>query len=375
MRTGILLLALFASALLFAGSAAAAPPVLLAVGQVDHHPTATWSLPAGVQTTLVEVATDPAPGPDGYFLFKNLATSAAPAGTDTSWTSPLALDPGTYYVNVVGYEPGCGTCPAREFSNVLTLVIPAPPPPPPGPPLPTSITATRVTSATGDGRGTIRVSWSLPAGAVAWSIEIARDSAVDSGGSYALDSLVAIDWLWPDQTSYTTRPQPPGTYYVHVRVYPANYRELARWSGTTTVVVPERTPVPAVTLPQTSYEGNSSAAIRSRTRVYVQAGTRLVRLVRACPSCSIRQLKAFARVQTAYARFVARDIAQPAPCKEGAAWLHLQLGESAAATSALLRSSARGQAGATLRAMARKSAVAAGRAIRSSRLYARCQPG
>jgi len=44
----------FAASLVFAGTATAAPPTLLTVGQSGGKAKATWSLPAGGETWTVE---------------------------------------------------------------------------------------------------------------------------------------------------------------------------------------------------------------------------------------------------------------------------------------------------------------------------------
>jgi hypothetical protein len=129
--------------------ASAAPPVILSVGQVDRHPTAAWSLPAGVEARVVEVATNPAAGSDGYFFSENVKAFSVPQPTDTSWTYSYQLDPGTYYVHVAGWDTTCSGCPIREFSSALALVIPAPvvtPVVPVAPVVPTTPIATTITT-------------------------------------------------------------------------------------------------------------------------------------------------------------------------------------------------------------------------------------
>ena len=128
-----LLLAAAVAALAIAPQAVAAPPTLLTVGHVNRHPTATWSLPPGVESRVVEVATSPAAASDGYFFFENVVAFDVPEPSQTSWVYGFQLDPGTYYVHVAGYDPACAyePCPGREWSNMMTLVIPRPPPPPP----------------------------------------------------------------------------------------------------------------------------------------------------------------------------------------------------------------------------------------------------
>jgi hypothetical protein len=138
---------------LFASPALAQPPTLLTVGHVDRHPTATWTLPAGVVARVVEVATSPSIASDGYFFFENVKAFSTLEDSQTSWTYGFQIDPGTYYVHVAAWDKSCLSCPIREFSQIMTLVIPASPAPPTPPP-PVS---TRLLSVlkTGAGVGTV----------------------------------------------------------------------------------------------------------------------------------------------------------------------------------------------------------------------------
>lgn len=122
------LAALVSVPFLIAPEIASAAPTLLTVGHVNRHPTATWSLPSGVESAVVEAATSPAMASDGYFFDENLVAFDVPEPTQTSWVDGSQREPGTYYVHVAGYEPGCLECPVREWSNILVLTIPAPPP-------------------------------------------------------------------------------------------------------------------------------------------------------------------------------------------------------------------------------------------------------
>ena len=95
-RIRIRLLIAFLVAFVFfsTSSAIAAPRTILTVGQVSQHPTATWSLPVGVEAKVVEVATDPATGSDGYFFFENVKAFDVPQPTDTAWTYTYRTRPG-----------------------------------------------------------------------------------------------------------------------------------------------------------------------------------------------------------------------------------------------------------------------------------------
>jgi hypothetical protein len=120
------LLAVAAGFAAIAPTAFAAAPVLASVGSVSRHPTATWTLPAGVQAKVAEVATSPATGSDGYFFDENVEAFDVLTDTQTSWTDTSQLDPGTYYVHIGGLDEPCfyaGKCPVREFSQVMTLEI------------------------------------------------------------------------------------------------------------------------------------------------------------------------------------------------------------------------------------------------------------
>jgi hypothetical protein len=120
-----------------ASNAQAAPPTLISVSHVERHPEATWSLPAGVKSSVAEVAVSPATSTDGYFFFENVKAFSSLEESQTHWVYNLQLDPGTYYVHVGGIDKPCffaGLCPVREFSQIMTLVIPPPPLPAPAPP-------------------------------------------------------------------------------------------------------------------------------------------------------------------------------------------------------------------------------------------------
>jgi hypothetical protein len=129
-----LVLVVSALALMVVPEAFAKPPTLLSVGHVERHPTATWSLPPGVEAKVAEVATSPQTASDGYFFSENVVSFDTLEPTQTSWTYGFQEEPGTYYVHIAGIDTPCflaSQCPVREFSQIITLVIPATPPPPP----------------------------------------------------------------------------------------------------------------------------------------------------------------------------------------------------------------------------------------------------
>jgi hypothetical protein len=376
MRIPVFFAALVATVLLSTGSALAAPPVILTVGQISQHPTATWSFPAGVQSQVVEVATNPATGSDGYFFFENVKAFDVPQPTDTSWTYTFQLDPGTYYVHVGGFDSTCGACPVREFSSILTLIIPAPPPPPPLPPPPPP-TPPIITSATGDGSGLIAVAWTLPTGVTSTEVQISSDPAVDSLGFFSVASQVDFSVLSAAQTTYTTtRAQAPGTYYVHVAGNQPSLNSLFVWSSATPVIIPARTPTATTVKAPTAAKktvtkGNASSVVRSSTKAYAASANALVRSINGCVSlsCVGRRVTAFARQQLSYDRSVKKDITQPGECGAAARGLRARLRRSETSTTALHRAILRGQRGANLKAFARTAGFQAGKAIASSRLY------
>ncbi|HSP72437.1 MAG TPA: hypothetical protein VLN26_08710, partial [Gaiellaceae bacterium] len=122
------------AALVLAGTASAAPPALLTVGQSGGHAVASWSLPSGYQTWTVEVATSSALDTDGGFLSANVVDINVFMDGSTSWTGSVDLDPGTYYVHVSG---ACTTCGIPEWSGVRSFSVPVATPTPMPSPTPT----------------------------------------------------------------------------------------------------------------------------------------------------------------------------------------------------------------------------------------------
>jgi hypothetical protein len=125
----LLVVTAVAAVFLFPSAASAAPPTLVSVGHLKQYPTATWTLPPGVESQLIEIATDPTLSTDGAFLGDNLVLFEQVEATRTSWRSTnRRLQTGiTYYVHVNAIDWPCFVvfaCPAREWSNVLTFRIP-----------------------------------------------------------------------------------------------------------------------------------------------------------------------------------------------------------------------------------------------------------
>jgi hypothetical protein len=117
------------AALVVPTAAQAAPPTLISVGHVEQRPTARWTLPTGVESQLIEIATDPALSTDGAFIGDNLVLFDLLSAAQTSWrSSDHRLKTGvTYYVHMNAIDWPCFfifECPVREWSNVLTLRIP-----------------------------------------------------------------------------------------------------------------------------------------------------------------------------------------------------------------------------------------------------------
>lgn len=107
----------------------AAPPSLVAVGHTEQHPTASWTLPAGVEAQVIEIATSPTQGTDGSFFTENTVLFDLLEDGQTFYTSSdKRLKTGaTYYVHMSGLDRPCffaSACPVREWSNILTLNIP-----------------------------------------------------------------------------------------------------------------------------------------------------------------------------------------------------------------------------------------------------------
>ena len=120
---------LAAALLLVPAAAVAAPPTLVAVGHAKQFLTARWTLPSGVESQLIEIATDPALSTDGAFLGEHLVHFELLEAGQTSYTAnERRLKTGvTYYVHMNAIDWPCFfvfACPVREWSNVLTLRIP-----------------------------------------------------------------------------------------------------------------------------------------------------------------------------------------------------------------------------------------------------------
>ena len=107
-------------------AAAATPPTLrsVTVPLGGNHVTSTWTLPQGVRAQFIQVSESSEVDEDGYF--RNLVNLEPVGQNDTSFSDPLAYENGVYYLHVAGRDPKCagGVCPAIEFSEVMSFVVP-----------------------------------------------------------------------------------------------------------------------------------------------------------------------------------------------------------------------------------------------------------
>lgn len=129
----LLVVVIVAAGLVVPTAALAAPPTLVAVGHAQQQLTARWTLPPGVESQLIEIATDPAVSTDGAFVGEHLVHfDLLEAGQTSYRSSDHRLKTGiTYYVHMNAIDWPCFfvfACPVREWSNVLTLRIPNLPP-------------------------------------------------------------------------------------------------------------------------------------------------------------------------------------------------------------------------------------------------------
>jgi hypothetical protein len=124
--------ALIATCVSFAGllvpvAAMAAPPTILSVSQTAQHPIVTWSNPVGATSySVIEIASASSVGSDGAFFTENSVAFGMTSVMATTWTDTSQIAPGTYYVHVAGNDTLCDACPYREYSPIVTLVIPVP---------------------------------------------------------------------------------------------------------------------------------------------------------------------------------------------------------------------------------------------------------
>jgi hypothetical protein len=128
---GLPLIVATLAALLTAGSAQAASPALVSVGQQDRHPHATFGSLPGVDYMTVYIATKPDLASDGGFLqenIKDLDFLTADEIASSRWLYEQQLVPGLYYVMARAFDFDCYQNPncIEGFSNMLTLDVPKP---------------------------------------------------------------------------------------------------------------------------------------------------------------------------------------------------------------------------------------------------------
>ena len=128
MRKTICAAIVTAAALLGAPSAIAAPPVLSSASATGGHVAATWTLPPGVLARVVEVASSPETGSDGYFFKEHVVLFDLLDDAQTSYLSTERIPPGTYYVHVAGFDEECLPCAAREFTATVPITVVNSPP-------------------------------------------------------------------------------------------------------------------------------------------------------------------------------------------------------------------------------------------------------
>jgi hypothetical protein len=116
-----------------ATAAAGAPPraaTITVVGQTSRHATATWTLPPGVVSDMIEIATSSAAGSEGGFFTENVTLFDLLQQTQTSYVSTDRLDVGTYWVHVKTLDNDCSYAENNScfaWSAPAQLVIPQPP--------------------------------------------------------------------------------------------------------------------------------------------------------------------------------------------------------------------------------------------------------
>ena len=94
--------------------------------QSDRHLIATWTLPPGVDPQVIEIATAPNTGTDGYFLEENREEVDPLENGQTSYFDTEELGLGTYWVHIRTLDNTCSntvnsTCFA--WSNIVSLTI------------------------------------------------------------------------------------------------------------------------------------------------------------------------------------------------------------------------------------------------------------
>jgi hypothetical protein len=129
MSRSLVLAVMAVAAGLSAIPASAAPPraaTITSVGTTYRHATATWTLPAGVEPQLIELASAPSVGSDGSFFEENREESDLLRQGQTSYVGADELGLGTHWLHVQTVDNNCSsiensTCIA--WSNIVRLTI------------------------------------------------------------------------------------------------------------------------------------------------------------------------------------------------------------------------------------------------------------
>jgi hypothetical protein len=88
--------------------------------------------------------------------------------------------------------------------------------------------------------GKVSVTWTLPTGGQAWTLEVSKSSNVDSDGYFLIDDVVDTQVFVDGTTSWTSDlALPAGTYYVHLSGADVNCATcpIPQWSAVRTVTV------------------------------------------------------------------------------------------------------------------------------------------
>jgi hypothetical protein len=133
MRGRVVAMVAIASGLVAAAPASAGPPrtaTIVSVASTNRHLTATWTLPPGVESDHIEVATSPATGSNGRFFGENLEDYDILEPEQTSYVATHQLDPGTYYVHVGTLDNSCSylennSCYAESPAAQVVITLPA----------------------------------------------------------------------------------------------------------------------------------------------------------------------------------------------------------------------------------------------------------
>src|SRR2546430_1012738 len=186
-----------------AAADAAAPTGVTVELQQPHILFAQWSLPAGTDSHLIEIATGPDTNPDGSF--KDAVVSDPLTVAQKTYTSQL-LPPGTYWVHVSGLDTGCVTPCVDAFGDAVQATIPAPPAP--------------VLQSVGQVTRNMTAAWSLNQAIENDYIEVATSPQTYPEGEFLAENVALTDLLDPGVTTYTASDQlPAGVYYVHIASY------------------------------------------------------------------------------------------------------------------------------------------------------------